>query len=317
MAPINNNSPAQVTAFAPATVANLGPGFDVLGLALGGPGDTVTARLATGTGGVTITEIKGDGGALPRATAKNTAGVAATETLRLAGVEVGVELELTKGLPLGSGLGSSAASAAAAAMAVNLLVGSPLRKVDLVGPCLEAEATVSGRHADNVAPALLGGLVLVRSVAPLDLVRLPLPDDLFMVVVTPRLEVSTREARACLADSVPLEAMVRNSANLAAMISACYSGDLALLARCVVDHVVEPARATLIPGAREVMNAALQAGALGSSISGSGPSIFALCRSARSARDVAAAMGAAFTRHDLQTSEVISPADCPGARRLS
>ncbi len=317
MAPVNtSNAPAQVTAFAPATVANLGPGFDVLGLALRGPGDTVTARLSPGDG-VTMARIDGDEGALPTAAEENTAGVAAAETLRLAGVDAGVELELSKGLPLGSGLGSSAASAAAAAMAVNLLVGSPLRKSDLVGPCLEAEAVVSGRHADNVAPALLGGLVLVRSVDPLDLVRLPLPQDLFVVVVTPRLQVSTREARGCLSDSVPLEAVVRNTANLAAMISACYSGDLALLARCVRDEIVEPARARLIPGAREVMDAALQAGGLGSSISGSGPSIFALCRSERSARDIAAAMVAAFQRHDLQTEQVISPADCPGARRIS
>ena len=317
MAPVcNNDDVAHVTAFAPATVANLGPGFDILGLALKGIGDTVTARL-TGRSGVTISSILGDGGALSTVAEENTASVAAVETLRLAGLEAGVELELTKGLPLGSGLGSSAASAAAAAMAVNLLVGSPLRKVDLVGPCLEAEAVVSGRHADNVAPALLGGLVLVRSVDPLDLVRLPLPDDLFVVVVTPALEVSTREARSCLAEMVPLAAMVRNTANLAAMISACYSGDLALLARCVTDQVVEPARAALIPGAREVMDSALQAGALGSSISGSGPSIFALCRSLRSARDIAVAMGAAFAAHDLQTSEIISPADCPGARRLS
>ena len=317
MAPIYNSRQqgAQVAAFAPATVANLGPGFDILGLALRGAGDTVIARLA-GRGGVTITRVTGDGGVLPMSTVKNTAGVAARETLRLAGVEADLELEIHKGLPLGSGLGSSAASAAAAAMAVNLLVGSPLRKVELVGPCLEAEAAVSGRHADNVAPAMLGGLVLVRSVDPLDLIRLPLPDDLFVVVVTPQLEVSTREARACLSETVPLAAMVRNTANLAAMISACYSGDLALLARCVCDVVIEPARAALIPGARQVMDRALEAGALGSSISGSGPSIFALCRSLRSARDISAAMIKTFNRHDLQATELISPADCPGARRL-
>ncbi len=313
----NRNNNDQVTAFAPATVANLGPGFDVLGLALEGAGDTVTARL-TGDDGVTITRLDGvEDGALPTSAEQNTAGVAAAATLRLAGVDAGLELELTKGLPLGSGLGSSAASAAAAAMATNLVLGAPLRKADLVAPCLEAEAVVSGRHADNVAPAILGGLVLVRSVAPLDLVRLPLPEGLFVVVVTPALEVSTRAARGCLAPQVPLSAVVHNSANLAGLISACHSGDLALLARCVRDEVAEPARAALIPGARKVMDAALEVGALGSSISGSGPSIFALCPSERIAGDVAAAMGATFSDHDLQSSDIISPAECPGARRLS
>lgn len=316
MKPNQTKGADSVTAFAPATVANLGPGFDVLGLAIAGPGDRVVARRVEGQG-VRLVQVVGDNGTLPRTAEDNTAGVAAAEVLRLAGIQAGVELELTKGLPIGSGMGSSAASAAAAAMAVNLLVGSPLRKVDLVGPCLEAEAVVSGRHADNVAPALLGGLVLVRSVDPLDLVRLPLPDGLYVVVVTPDLVVSTREARGCLAPEVPLSAVVHNSANLAGLISACHSGDLALLARCIHDEVAEPARAALIPGARQVMDASLEAGALGSSISGSGPSIFALCPSARIAGEAAAAMGAAFSAHDLQSNEIISPAECPGARRLS
>ena len=304
-----------MTAFAPATVANLGPGFDVLGLAIAGPGDRVVARRVEGQG-VRLVQVVGDNGTLPRTAEDNTAGVAAAEVLRLAGIQAGVELELTKGLPIGSGMGSSAASAAAAAMAVNLLLGSPLRKPQLVGPCVEAEARVSGRHADNVAPALLGGLVLVRQLDPLDLVRLPLPDDLTVVVVTPQLSVSTRAARDCLAPDVPLAVAVANSANLAALVSACYSGDLALLARCVTDRIAQPARAKLIPGANQVMEAALEAGALGSSISGSGPSIFALCRSERSARDVAAAMLAAFARAGLDATEVVSPADCPGARRV-
>ena len=305
----------QVSAFAPATVANLGLGFDILGLALSEPGDEVSARFTSGTR-VVIKRIRGDGGVLPTEAEKNTAGIAAAATLRKAGVKVGVELEVTKGLPIGSGLGSSAASAAAAAFATNLLLGSPLRKPELVEPCIEAEAAVSGRHADNVAPSLLGGLILVRTLDPLDLVRLPVPEGLTVVVVTPRFELSTREARSVLPESVPLTALVRNTANIAALVSACYSGDLALMARCVPDEVVTPVRAALIPGGVEVIRAALDAGALGSSISGSGPSVFAFCRSPHSARQVAGAMSAAFDKAGLPSKTVISPANCPGARRL-
>lgn len=302
-----------VRAFAPATVANLGPGFDLLGLALIGPGDTVVAR-ASSAPGVTIAAIHGDGGALPLDPTRNTAGIAATLTLKRAGIEAGVELELLKGLPIGSGLGSSAASAAAAALAVNLLVGAPLRKAELIVPCIEAEAAVAGRHADNVAPALLGGLVLIRSLDPLDVIRLPVPAGLTLAVVTPRFALDTRQSRAALPATVPLDAAVRNTANVAAIVSACFSGDMGLLSRAMDDHIVTPARAPLIPGCDAVIAAALAAGAIGSSISGSGPSIFALCRSERSARDAAAAMSEAFKDFGLDSSAIISPADCPGAR---
>jgi homoserine kinase len=309
------SGPAEVTVFAPATVANLGPGLDVLGLALASPGDRVTARLSEGSG-VTIAAVSGDGGVLPLDPEKNTAGVAARKTIDKAGIATGVSLTLDKGMPIGSGLGSSAASAAAAAYAVNLLLGSPLRKTDLLEPCIDAEAAVSGRHADNVAPALFGGLILVRSIEPLDLVRLPVPEGLIVAVVTPAIELSTRAARAALPDRVPLEALVRNTANVGAIVSACYSQDLGLLARSMTDAVATPARAPLIPGCEAVINAALDAGALGSSISGAGPSIFALCRSERSAAEVAAAMVSAFAGHGLASTSTISPADCPGARRV-
>ena len=305
---------AEVTAFAPATVANLGPGFDVLGLALTGPGDTVTARRVAG-GGVRLVSVDGDGGRLPR-DGSNTATIAAEGTLRRAGIDAGVELSLVKGLPLGSGLGSSAASAAAAACAVNVLVGSPLRKVDLVAACVDAEAVVSGKHADNAAAAVLGGLILVRSVEPLDLIRLPVPDGLTIVVATPKLELSTRAARAVLPESIPLRALVANAANIAAFVAACHSGDLGLLARSAHDAVVTPARARLIPGCEQVFSAALDAGALGVSFSGAGPSVFAWCRSERSGAEVGAAMVAAFALVGLPAEPLVCPADGPGARRL-
>ncbi|MBW1878115.1 MAG: homoserine kinase [Deltaproteobacteria bacterium] len=302
-----------VRAFAPATVANLATGLDVLGLAIDGPGDVVTARRVPGTG-VRITAVTGDGGHLPTDVDRNTAGIAATATLCRAGVEAGVALTLEKGLPLGSGLGGSAASAAAAAFAVNRLVGSPLRKGQLVEPCLEAEAVVSGCHADNVAPSLLGGLILVRSLNPLDLIRLPIPEGLAMAVVSPEFEIETRAAREVLPDQVPLSAMIQNTANIAGLVAACFSGDVSLLGRCIADDVVTPARTALIPGCDEVIRAALDHGALGSSISGSGPAVFALCRSRRSAREVAEAMKRAFEEAGLQSKAIVSPADCPGVR---
>ncbi|HEX2095004.1 MAG TPA: homoserine kinase [Longimicrobiaceae bacterium] len=306
----------EVRVFAPATVSNLGSGFDILGLAVRGPGDTVVARRRPGTG-VRIARIEGDGGALPRDPEANTAAIAAAAVLHRAGIGAGVELELHKGMPIGTGLGSSAASAAAAALAVNLLVGSPLRKVDLVGACVEAEATVAGRHADNVAPALLGGLVLVRSADPPDLVRIPVPEGLVMVVVTPAFSLSTREARAVLPEAVPLREMVRNSANVASLLAGCYAGDLAFFGRGVTDHVITPVRARLIPGCEAVIAAALAAGALGSSISGAGPSVFALSHSPRRAERIARAMVAAFRdAGGVDASFLVSPADAPGARRV-
>ena len=303
-----------VSAEGPATVANLGPGFDVLGLALGGPGDVVHARRCARPG-VHLGEVVGDGGRLPTEAAANTAGVAALHTLSLAGVETGVELALHKRLPLCSGLGSSAASAAAAAHAVNLLVGSPLRKAQLVGPCIEAEAVVSGRHADNVAPAVLGGLVLVRSVDPVDLIRLPIPDGLTVVVVSPAFDLATRDARAVLPESVPLSLLVAHSAALAAMVSALHAGDMALLGRSMVDVLATPRRAPLVPGAEAAIAAALSAGALGSSLSGSGPAVFALCRSARGATAAGQAMQEAFASAGLQSVLRLAPADAPGVRR--
>jgi homoserine kinase len=300
---------------APATVANLGPGFDVLGLAVAEPADVVTARLVAKTG-VALMRIDGDGGRLPTAVDENTAGIAAQAVLRSAGSAHGVQLELEKGMPLGSGLGSSAASAAAAATAVNLLLGEPLGELDLVEACVEAEAAVSGRHADNVAPALLGGLILVRSTDPLDLVRLPIPGGLSVVVVTPEFELPTRRAREVLPDRVPLRDAVRNWANLAALVSAVHSGDIALLGRALDDVIVTPARMDLIPGCRQVIASARQAGALGSSISGAGPSVFALCDSREVAVTVSREMQQRFRDAGLESEVVISPADCPGARKL-
>lgn len=314
----SSRAPESITAFAPATVSNIGPGFDVLGLAVAAPGDRVTVSRADGVGvgvGVTIAAIDGDGGRLPTRAADNTAGIAATAVLARAHGPIGVTLTLHKGMRIGTGLGSSAASAAAAAFATNALLGHPLTTTELIACCVEAEARVSGRHADNVAPALLGGLVLVRSLDPLDVASVPLPAGLTMVVATPDFELATRAAREALPRSVPLTERTRNAADIAAFIHACHTGDLALLGRSIADPIVVPVRAALIPGAEAVISAARAAGALAASISGAGPSIFALCTAPTLAATVADAMCAAFCEHGgLAATAVISSLPQPGAR---
>lgn len=311
------------SAFAPASIGNVGVGFDVLGLAVGAPGadgrplgDTVVARINTAHAEVRVISISGEAATvLPSDPAKNTAAIAARHTLETAGVTLGVDLKLHKGLPIGSGLGSSAASAAAGALATNLLLGSPLRKSELIAPCLEAEAAVSGRHADNISASLLGGLTLARSIDPLDVIRLPIPSGLQVVVVSPRIEVLTKSARQALPARIPLTEMVEAQAALAAFVAACHSGDLSLLARSFRVGVDTAARLPLISGAQDVIDSALNAGALGSSISGAGPSIFALCRSLASAQRVAEAMIGAFRAAGHEATHAIGDADARGARR--
>lgn len=304
-------------AFAPATIANLGVGLDVLGLAVAGIGDTVRARVVSDhTLSVRMLRITGQCDGLQDDLQHNTAVIAALETLRLAGVSATVELELDKGIPIGSGLGSSAASAAAAAYATNRAIGSPLRKRDLVAPCLEAEAAVSGRHIDNVAPALLGGMVLARRTDPIELVRIPPPPDLMVAVVLPTLQVMTRASRQMLPQHVSLETMVRQTADIAAFVSACHTGDLDLIARCINDGVAEPVRAASIPAAMDAIQAARESGALGASLSGSGPAVFGFCRSRESAEAAADAIAAKFAEAGAESQRIVCSVDCPGVRSL-
>jgi len=304
-----------VTVFAPATVANLGPGYDILGLALESPGDTVHARR-TGGDAVVLTRISGES-ELPPAGETNTAVVAARLVLERLDQPFGVELELHKGLPLGSGLGSSGASAAAAAWAVNLLAGSPLEPHQLVEPCARAEAAACGSaHADNVAPALLGGVVLVRSPDDVSAVRTGL--DLFVAVVTPRLQLPTREARQAIPTEIPLVDAIHNCAHAASLVLGLVTGDLDLLRRVMVDRIAEPRRAGLIPGFAATKQAALAAGALGSSISGAGPSLFALCASRADAESASKAMAHALQRETGRLPAVlVSPIAARGAHEVT
>lgn len=306
-----------VTAFAPATVSNVACGFDVLGFALREPGDRVTARFA-GTG-VHIEAIEGDQGRLPLDAARNTASVAVMALLAHLGDTRGIALRIIKGLPLSSGLGGSAASAAAAVVAVDALLGARSSQETLVTCALEGERLGAGSaHADNIAPAICGGFVLVRRAMPPDIVRLPVPAGLTAVVVHPDLEIETSKARALLGTTVPLSEAVKQWANLGALIHSLHTGDFALMSRSLEDHIAEPRRAPLVPGLADIKRAAIEAGALGSSLSGSGPSLFALCASQQIADRVAVAMTAAVRAHiggDPQTY-VAQVAD-RGARVIS
>ena len=306
-------APRQVAAFAPATVANVGSGFDVLGFAVDRPGDTVEARRRAG-GGVTLLEVTGDGGRLPR-DGSNTAVVAARTLLDKLGEPFGVDLVLRKGMPLASGLGSSAASAAAALLAVNRLAADPLAAEELLPCALAAERVAAGAgHADNVAPALLGGFVLIRSTAPLDLVRLPVPDGLAVALLSPDVEIPTEAARRILRKRIPLADAVSQWGNLAALVASLYAGDLALMGRSLDDLIAEPVRAVLIPGFTAVKQAALQAGAIGCSISGAGPAVFALAASVASAKEVAEAMRTAFADAGLTAAAYVSEISRAGPR---
>ncbi len=303
-------------AFAPATVANLGVGFDILGLALLEPGDVVLVERRAGAG-VVIVDIEGDRGQLSRDPARNTAGIAANSVLRQIGAGEGVHLTLYKHLPLASGLGSSAASAVAAAVAVNALFGEPLSRAELLPACLDGEAAVSGYHADNVAPSLFGGITLVTGTKADEITRLPVPDDIYLALVTPDVAVPTAEARAVLPPQISLHHMVVQTAAVARLVDAIHRADIpAMAAAMEQDSVVEPARAHLMPLMHEVRQAAKQAGALSMVISGAGPTLCAVCRSETIATTVAQAMKSVYDRADIASAARHTQIAVAGAKVL-
>lgn len=304
-----------VTIFAPATIANLGPGFDVLGVAIEGMGDWVSVTLRDEPG-IVIESITGDDNKLSLDATQNTAGVAAQEALRLIGASgVGLSLRIRKGMPLGSGLGSSGASAAAAAWGVNVLFDSPLTKQRLLYATLLAESSVSGWHADNVGPSLFGGFILIRTYDPLDIIELPTPFGLTFALVTPEMELPTKKSRGVLPSEIPMQKHVEQSGNLAALVASLFGGSPILLGRAMKDVIVEPARASLIPGFEKVKAAAFEAGALACSIAGAGPTLFALCDDAITGAIVAGAMQEAFATHGgLRSSTHVARVDEEGAR---
>lgn len=276
-----------IKALAPATVANVSCGFDVFGFAVEQPCDEVTLTL-TKNPGVLIKKISGDAGRLPMQPEKNTCGVAVMSFFNAIDSNVGIEIELQKNLPLGSGMGSSAASAAAALVGANALLGEPLGRRELLPFAMEAERVACGSaHADNVAPSLLGGFVLIRGYAPLDVVTIPTPENLFCTLVHPHLELKTQDSRQVLRSSIPLKDAVMQWGNIAGLVAGLMKPDFGLIGRSLKDVVAEPVRALLIPGFDLIKEKAVEAGALGCGISGSGPTIFALSTE----RDIAVRVG--------------------------
>jgi homoserine kinase len=307
-----------IAAFAPATVSNVACGFDVLGFALDSPGDVVIAESASAVG-VEIAEIEGDGGRLSTHPEQNTAGAAVLALLDRLGASRGIRLRVHKGIPLASGVGSSGASAVAAVVAVNELLGRPAPLDVLLECAMQGEVAGCGAaHPDNVAPALYGGFVLARAVKPPDVIRLPVPEGLCCAVLHPHLEVKTSDARALIGDSVPLAAAVRQWGNVGGLVAGLFLNDLPLVARTLEDHVAEPRRAHLVPGFDAVKEAAARAGAMGTSLSGSGPSIFALCSSLERAALAGEAMRDAFAGvSDAGADLWISPVGRRGARLVA
>ncbi len=266
----------EIKIFAPATVANLSCGFDVLGCCLDNVGDDMLVKK-NDLGRVQITRITGQD--LPMETDKNVAGVAVKALLEAAGSNQGFDIEIDKKIKAGSGIGSSAASSAGAVYAVNKLLGEPFSKKDLIAFAMEGERLASGNaHADNVAPAILGGFSLVKSYEPLEVLKLPAPSDLKMVILHPHIEIKTRDSRGIIRQSVSLKNAITQWGNLAALVSALYTDDYELLGRSLKDEIVEPIRSILIPHFDSLKGIALKNGALGFGISGSGPSVFAMCR---------------------------------------
>ena len=297
----------RISVYAPATVANVACGFDIFGFAVDRPGDEVVLTKKDSPG-IIITEITGDEGRLPLDVHKNTAGIAIQKYLEYIGrTDQGFEMALHKDMPLGSGLGSSAASAVAGVFAANELMGKPLTQKELLPFAMEGERVACGSaHADNVGPSLLGGFVIIRSYDPLDIIELKVPEELFATIVHPQVEVNTKDARSILEREIQLSKTIQQMGNVAGLIAGLLLPDYDLIGRSLEDVMIEPIRSILIPQFTEVKSAALSAGALGCSISGSGPSLFALSKGRETAEKVAVAMSKAFKEADIESEAYVS-----------
>jgi homoserine kinase len=304
---------SSATAFAPASVGNVGVGFDILGHSVAALGDRVRAVRRTAPG-VSILAITGTVPDLPLATEKNTAGMAVLALARELELPFGIDLHIEKGIPLGSGLGGSAASAVAGVVAAAALVDQPLDRTELLKFAMQGEAVASGAvHVDNIAPSLYGGLVLTVGIDNPFVKQIPVPESIRCVLVHPHMVLATRDARAILSKTVSLSDLIWQQANLAGFLAGCFTNDIALIRESLLDVVIEPQRQVLIPGFAEVKQAALSAGALGGSISGAGPTVFAWADES-DAEKVRIGMVEAFARHGLATDSWVSAIDRAGAR---
>lgn len=303
----------EVAVFAPGTTANIGPGFDCLGMAFSGKGDRVIARRVD-TAGVRVVSVSDP--RIPLDSARNTAAIAAASVLRRAGITMGIEITIEKGLPLAGGMGGSAASAAAGAVAANALADAGLSKNDLVEAAMDAEEVVAGRHADNIAPAVLGGAVIVVSLDPLTIVPIRVDPQLALVLVTPAYGVETQKARAVLPASVPRGDAIAQAAHLVGLALGLERGDRELIGRSMIDRIAEPARVSLYPGYADAKAAGLLAGAIGVVISGAGPTAIAITSPDRR-EAVASAMREAYARAGHASDAHHAFVDNAGARIVS
>lgn len=299
--------------FSPSSVANLSCGFDVLGLCLDTIGDEMIIKKSTIPG---LRIIKIDGEDLPLAIEKNVAGVAAKSYLNKFPTQTGIDIEIYKKIKAGSGIGSSAASAVGAVFGINELLERDIRKIDLIPYALEGEKLASGEtHADNIAPAMLGGLTLIRNVESLDIIKLPSPSELIITIIHPKIELKTSHARTIIKKQVPLKSVINQTANIAGFISGLYTNDYDLISRSLNDDIIEKERSLLIPGFNSLKKTALEIGALGCGISGSGPSVYALSRGLTKAEEVASGFKNVISRLGIDYDIYISKINSKGVRK--
>ena len=314
----NNRKKKSIKIFAPATVSNVGCGFDTIGFALNEPGEIVVVSLRNDDK-IMIKKISGDNGTIPYSIKKNTASVAVSYFLKSYNEKnIGVDLEIRKKMPTGGGLGSSAASAAAAVYGLNKLLGSPFKKIELLNFALQGEAVASGGiHADNVAPALLGGITLIRDYNPIDIIKIPVPKKLYCTILHSNVIIETKKARKLIRDEISLTSARKHFGNMGTLIAGFYESDFEKIGKAIEDEISEPVRSKLIPGFYDIKNAALNSGAYGCSISGSGPSIFAFSKSKKDAEKIGIAMRKAAHNNNLKTNIFISTINNKGPKEIS
>ncbi len=308
----------KIKVFAPATISNVGCGFDTIGFAIDNPGDIISLRLRN-DGIVNVKKITGDCGILPYDVKKNTATVAILDMLEhLENKNIGVDVTISKKMPIGSGLGSSAASSVAAVFGMNKLLDNYFSETQVLNFAIKGESIASGAiHADNVAPSLFGGFVLIRDYNPIDIIKLPVPKNLFCTIIFPHIIIETKKARKLIKKRMPLKKARKHFGNIGTLVSGLYESDLNKIGRSIEDEISEPARAALIPNFYDIKNAALTGGAYGCSISGSGPSIFAFSNSLNNAKKIGNAMKKIVMKSGIKSTLYISKINPHGPKVIT
>ena len=302
----------RIKVFSPGSVTNLSCGYDILGFCLDKVGDTITITK-TPEKGIIISSI--DKYDLPTSIDENVAGIAAQAMMNEVSIDYGIDIKIEKGIKPGSGIGSSAASSAGVVYAINKLIGSPFTNLQLIRFAMEGEKYVSGSyHADNVSPILLGGFTLVRSIEELDIIKLPNPKDLIATIIRPEIELKTSDSRKVVKSKVTIDKMVRQSANLAAFISSLYTEDYELMSSSIVDEIIEPDRALLIPEYYNIKEISTKAGAIACGISGSGPAIFSLSKSSEVANDILNKISSHFDSVNITYNGFVSLINSEGVK---